>query len=281
MRHYILAFIIIFLTGLVGCVREDDKYTATSQVAEPSQPFQPKASRTEDWYKISPIFVRGDGFKVCEQIEAIPRGLWGDSRKVRVDESISADGDALLIRGMYETGEVIDYVMYRSLNKCTADSSAAEVINSSRLLLQEIDKANSKCRSLPSDSNEGTEACSNRDRLMQQAERAGWCWGPQEAYGYEKHWIKCVDDPARMAKHQWFAHDVNHAHCQKSRSPADKIRELQDFGKIAQTNDIAAGAVEVEVNIGNGKSEVWTFYRTSESCEASLPRSQKIDSKYE
>lgn len=148
-------------------------------------------------------------------------------------------------------------------------------------LIQEIDQANSKCRGLSGDSTEGIAACEKRDRLMQEAEKTGWCWGPQGGYGYEQHWIQCSEDPPRTPKRQWYAHDINHAHCMPSPSPADKIREIKEFGQIPRTNDLAAGAVEVEVDIGNGKSQVWTFYRASESCEASLPRSQKIDSKYE
>ncbi len=147
--------------------------------------------------------------------------------------------------------------------------------------LQEIDQANSKCRDMPGDSAEGMAACEKRDRLAQEAEKAGWCWGPQEAFGYEKHWIRCSEDPARLPKRQWFAHDLNHANCMKSPSPADKIREIQEFGQMAKTVDLPSGAVEVEVDIGNGRSQVWTFYRSPESCEASLPRSQKIDGKYE
>jgi hypothetical protein len=134
---------------------------------------------------------------------------------------------------------------------------------------------------MPGDSAEGMAACEKRDHLMQQAEKAGYCWGPQEAFGYEKHWIKCSEDPANAPKRQWFAHDLNHASCMRSPSPADKIREIQEFGQTAKTNDLSSGAVEVEVDIGNGKSQVWTFYRSPESCEASLPKSQKIDSKYE
>ncbi len=266
---------------MVSCSRKDDANTSNSQAIEASRPSQPQVTHTEDWYKISPIFATGPGFKVCEQIESIPAGLWGNSRKVHIDENPSADGAALVIRGMFESGEVTSYTMYRSADKCIADMSKAEAADSLPPLLQELDIANSKCRGLPGDSTEGKVACEKRGRLMQEAERTGWCWGPQGVYGYEKHWIKCIDDPANVSKSQWFAHDINHAQCINSISPADKIREIQSFGKMAQTNDIAAGAVEVEVNIGNGKSEVWTFYRSVELCEKSLPRSQKINAKYE
>lgn len=145
-----------------------------------------------------------------------------------------------------------------------------------QFLLEEIDQANDKCRGGPD-----KVACDKRGRLMQEAEKAGWCWGPQDEVGYKQRWIQCSNDPARITKSQWYAHDINHAHCMASPSPADKIREIQEFGKTPRTNDLATGSVEVELDIGNGKSEVWTFYRTIESCDRSLPRSKKIESKYE
>lgn len=159
----------------------------------------------------------------------------------------------------------------------TTDTASTDI----SLLLREIDQINSKCRGLSGDSPEGMAACDKRDQLIKKAEIAGWCWGPKNALGYQKQWIKCSDDPDNVPKRQWFSHDLNHVGCIKSQSPADKIREIQDFGRIPKTNDLASGAVEIEIDIGNDKSQVWTFYRTQESCEASLPRSQKIQSRYE
>jgi hypothetical protein len=149
------------------------------------------------------------------------------------------------------------------------------------LLLREIDQASTKCRSMPGDSTDGMAACEKRDRLVQEAEKAGWCWGPQESFSHEKHWIRCSETPNRTPKRLWFAHDLNHVSCIQVPSPADKIREIQGFGQIAKTSDLPSGTVEVEVDIGGGRSQVWTFYRTQESCETSLPRLKKIDGKYE
>lgn len=89
-----------------------------------------------------------------------------------------------------------------------------------------------------------------------------------------------LDSNERQLK-GWYSQDVNHAHCIETRSPADKIREIQAEGRQATTRDRAAGAVEVEMDLGGWNSEVWTFFRTMASCQAALPRSQAIASKYE
>ncbi|MBC3874464.1 hypothetical protein [Undibacterium flavidum] len=148
-------------------------------------------------------------------------------------------------------------------------------------IIHDINEVNNKCRGLPGDSVEGKTACEKRDELMLKVERAGWCWGPEEAPGSQKNWIKCNDDPARAPKRQWYAHDINHSDCVTSSSPADKIRNFQEFGQVPITRDLPNDAVEVEIEIGNGKSQVWTFYRSLNECTASLPKSHKIDKKYE
>jgi hypothetical protein len=146
-------------------------------------------------------------------------------------------------------------------------------------ILSEIDLINDTCRG--GSGKVAESACEKRDALMADAEKQGWCWGPRDAIGADKHWIQCRDDPARAPKRQWFAHDINHTHCMQSGSPADKVRELSSFGRQASPRDLSSGAVEVESEMGNGKSEVWTYFRTEEACLASLPGHQKIDSKYE
>lgn len=146
-------------------------------------------------------------------------------------------------------------------------------------ILTEIDRVNDTCRG--ADEKIAASACEKRDALIADAEKQGWCWGPREAIGADQHWIQCSDDPARAPKRQWFALDINHTHCMQSASPADRVRELSSFGRQASPRDLPSGGVEVESEMGNGKSEVWTYYRTEEACTASLPGHQKIDSKYE
>lgn len=85
--------------------------------------------------------------------------------------------------------------------------------------------------------------------------------------------------PGRSGR--WFAANVSHSSCHASMSPADKVREIQDFGKYAKVNDLPRGVVEVEQEIGGGRAEVWTFYPSKMACESALPRSQAINPKYE
>lgn len=86
-----------------------------------------------------------------------------------------------------------------------------------------------------------------------------------------------ADDVANGAqKRTWYAHDLNHQNCIVVRSPADRIRDEQDSGNDVKTNDLPGGAVEV-----SSYESVWTYYRTSDACIASLPSSQNIQSEYE
>lgn len=146
-------------------------------------------------------------------------------------------------------------------------------------LLHQIDAVNDKCRGGSGDSKETWDACDKRDRLMAEAETAGFCWGPQDVSGAEKHWIRCSDDPAYKKK--WYSQDLNHANCIESGSPADRMRMIMESGSTPRTIDRPNGTVEVEVSTGNGNSRYWTYFTSMENCLASLPRSKTIDKKYE
>lgn len=85
----------------------------------------------------------------------------------------------------------------------------------------------------------------------------------------------------RSGEREWFAHNINHSNCISSQSPAQRMRDLQSWGKIPRVTDLTSGAVEVEADIGYGRTEVWTYYRSMPACVASLPKSMHIDRKYE
>lgn len=89
-------------------------------------------------------------------------------------------------------------------------------------------------------------------------------------------WAYADDIANGGQKRTWYAHDQNHQNCIVVRSPADRIRDEQDWGNDVTTNDLPGGAVEV-----NSSDSVWTYYRTRESCTASLSSSQSIRSEYE
>lgn len=146
-------------------------------------------------------------------------------------------------------------------------------------LIKEIEAANNDCRDLPGLSKEGVKACDKRDQLLIKAKEVDLCWGPQEAIGADKHWMKCSDDPAYVKP--WFSHDLNHAKCIASESPAAKMRSIMDSGKKPKVVDLPNGSVEVQDDFRNGKTVVWTFYSSMDLCTRSLPRSKIIEKKYE
>lgn len=79
---------------------------------------------------------------------------------------------------------------------------------------------------------------------------------------------------------QWYAADVNFTRCIRSRSPADRIRMIQEYGKSPRVTDLQNGAVEVAEQTTTSDEQVWTYYPSEEACTAALPRSQPIPSRY-
>lgn len=149
-------------------------------------------------------------------------------------------------------------------------------------MIEQHEVLNDKCRGGSGDSAATWKACDKRDALYTKIEKAGWCWGPQAAAGFEKHWTPCSDDQRKPAKKAWFVFDVNRTTCFQSKSsPADRIRTIQEYGEYAQVYDLPGGAVEVGEDIGGGRTQVWTYYSAMDKCIASLPRSKAINSKYE
>ncbi len=59
-------------------------------------------------------------------------------------------------------------------------------------LIDEFDKLNSRCRGGSGDDPKTHLACDERDPVEQKIKKAGWCWGPDNAAGYEKSWIACT-----------------------------------------------------------------------------------------
>lgn len=146
-------------------------------------------------------------------------------------------------------------------------------------LISQIDALNDTCRGGAGDSKKTMDACYMREELIASAQQSNLCWGPQEAIGADKHWIRCSEDP--LYKRKWYSQDLNHANCIESGSPADRMRMIQESGSMPKTIDRPNGAVEVEVGTGNGDSRYWTYFKTMERCLQSLSRAQVIDKKYE
>lgn len=156
-------------------------------------------------------------------------------------------------------------------------------------ILYEIDALNDRCRGGSGDDPKTEDACRKRELKIDEAQRQGWCWGPMHAIGADKRWMRCRDDSGGVAAdsapvlptREWFAHNINHSQCIQANSPASRIRSIQENGQVARTADLPNGGVEVERDIGGGRSEVFTFYPSMATCIASLPRSHAIPGRYE
>ncbi|MCE0989313.1 hypothetical protein [Pseudomonas alloputida] len=85
----------------------------------------------------------------------------------------------------------------------TQPSFASEAIPEKPVeLIQQAELQNSKCRGGPGDDLDTAVACYERDKIMMEVRRRGWCWGPRSAYGYQKHWIACSsDEPGDIDKY--------------------------------------------------------------------------------
>lgn len=79
---------------------------------------------------------------------------------------------------------------------------------------------------------------------------------------------------------QWYAADVNSTRCLRSRSPAERIRMIQENGNYPKITDLPNGAVEVAEQTKTYEEQVWKYYPNEEACVAALPRSQNIPSRY-
>lgn len=58
-------------------------------------------------------------------------------------------------------------------------------------LIARVDQLNDRCRGGSGDDPNTMKACEQREAAMAQVRKAGWCWGPEDAPGYEQRWIRC------------------------------------------------------------------------------------------
>jgi hypothetical protein len=55
------------------------------------------------------------------------------------------------------------------------------------ILMKKAEDLNSRCRS----GGDNETVCNDRDKMYAQMESRNICWGPDDAYGFEKHWMRC------------------------------------------------------------------------------------------
>ena len=148
-----------------------------------------------------------------------------------------------------------------------------------KALADRVAVLNGQCRDGRGDDERTMAACDQRDNLMAQVERRGWCWGPEDASGADKRWIRCTDQ-RQSSNRQWFGATINKSDCINTSSPAERIRMIQENGQRASVSEKPSGTVEVGYETPLG-FEYWTYYPSMQLCIASLPRSQAIPSRYE
>jgi hypothetical protein len=78
----------------------------------------------------------------------------------------------------------------------------------------------------------------------------------------------------------WYAPDVNFTSCNRSRSPAERIKMIQDDGRSPKIVDLPNGVVEVALQTTVHAEQVWTYYPDEAACIAALPGSKPIPSRY-
>lgn len=59
-------------------------------------------------------------------------------------------------------------------------------------LIAKNDALNEKCRGGSGDDPRTIASCKQRDKVSQEILKAGWCWGPDDAPGYQKKWTPCA-----------------------------------------------------------------------------------------
>lgn len=79
---------------------------------------------------------------------------------------------------------------------CFTPLSFSSDINPDRpdKLISKAEAENTKCRGGPGNDPYTPVSCYDRQRTMSQIQKLGWCWGPRDAYGYQKKWIICSSD---------------------------------------------------------------------------------------
>lgn len=71
---------------------------------------------------------------------------------------------------------------------------AAVPTSEDKAIIDRADRLNSLCRGGGGSEAKTLEACGQRDALMSQITKRGWCWGPDSAIGAERRWIRCSEN---------------------------------------------------------------------------------------
>ena len=58
-------------------------------------------------------------------------------------------------------------------------------------MVSQYKSANEACRGGSGDNPATRKACKHRENIYRRIKESGWCWGPTDAFEYQKHWLVC------------------------------------------------------------------------------------------
>lgn len=67
----------------------------------------------------------------------------------------------------------------------------AKPAGEAKRLIDQADALDDACRGGSGDNPKTQAACSKRDAVMAKIDSMGWCWGPDDAIGANKGWMRC------------------------------------------------------------------------------------------
>lgn len=145
---------------------------------------------------------------------------------------------------------------------CSEKANQASNSTSIDALLNEANRLDGLCRSGSGDDPKTLKACDQRDVLGAEIQSRGWCWGPKNAIGADKHWMLCKDDLSDAAPpvpQRWFvkAHSGN---CEEMTIEQAKQKLLALDHKDVKTRPASTGQMHVYADIPGGSQIVIDLY---------------------
>lgn len=142
----------------------------------------------KDMYLTTRVDSRGEDVRIYDQL--VERGRTLDSR---VAFEINKWGELRSPEGKITALRNACFGSYGPIWRMptTARASSSEPGGEAKKLVDDIATLNSRCRGGSGDSPATQAACTDRDKAMKRLQALGWCWGPEDAVGADKRWVRC------------------------------------------------------------------------------------------
>lgn len=138
-------------------------------------------------------------------------------------------------------------------------------------MLNEVNRLNGLCRGGSGEDPKTLKACDQRDTLGTEIQARGWCWGPKNAIGADKHWMLCKDDLSDAAPpppQHWFVKaasgDCEDLTVEQARQKL-VARGHRDVN--VKSRSVAKGHMQVFAEMVNGRQIVMDL---NDKCEVDI-----------